>query len=279
VPLSRGASLLNSVVRADGVVRVPSHSEGVEEGESVEVELLRSKEEIENNLLIIGSHDIILDILADEINISHPDITISSAHVGSLAGLTALKRNLAHIAGTHLLDEPTGEYNVPYIKRLFGENQIALINLAYRQQGLIIERGNPKGIKSLKDLVEKNLTFINRQRGSGTRILLDYELNRLGIEPDDIVGYERELYTHLAVAAAVKSGAADAGLGILSVAKALGLDFVPVAEERYDIAIPMSFLELTQIKAILDLITRETFRQRVESLGGYVLRDAGKRMM
>jgi len=279
VPLSRGASLLNSVVRADGVVRVPSHSEGVEEGESVEVELLRSKEEIENNVLIIGSHDIILDILADEINISHPEITISSAHVGSLAGLTTLKRRLAHIAGTHLLDTTTGEYNVSYIKRLFGENQIALINLAYRQQGLIIERGNPKGIKSLKDLVEKNLTFINRQRGSGTRILLDYELNRLGIEPDDIVGYERELYTHLAVAAAVKSGAADAGLGILSVAKALGLDFVPVAEERYDIAIPMSFLELTQIKAILDLITRETFRQRVESLGGYVLRDAGKRMM
>ena len=279
VPSSRGASLLNSVVRADGIVRIPSASEGIEEGETVDAELLRTQEEIENNVLIIGSHDIILDILADEIKIVQPEVTISSGHVGSLAGLTALRRGLAHIAGTHLLDEATGEYNVPYIKRLFGENQIALINLAYRQQGLIIERGNPKGIKSLQDLAEKDLTFINRQRGSGTRILLDYELNRLGIKPDDIVGYERELYTHLAIAAAVKSGAADAGLGILSVAKALELDFVPVAEERYDIAIPVNFLELPQINAILDLITRETFQQRIESLGGYVLRDAGKRMI
>jgi len=279
VPLSRGASLLNSVVRADGIVRVPSASEGIEEGEIVEAELLRTKEEIENNVLVIGSHDIILDILADEIKIVQPAMTISSAHVGSLAGLTALRRGLAHVAGTHLLDEATGEYNAPYIKRLFGENQIALINLAYRQQGLIIEQGNPKGIKSLKDLAERDLTFINRQRGSGTRILLDYELKRLGVEPEDIVGYERELYTHLSVAAAVKSGAADAGLGILSVAKALNLDFVPVAEERYDIAIPVDFLELPQIKTILDLITRETFRRRVESLGGYVLKDAGKKMI
>ncbi|MFQ6043143.1 MAG: molybdopterin biosynthesis protein, partial [Candidatus Poribacteria bacterium] len=211
VPLSRGASLLNSVVRADGIVRIPSTSEGIEQGEEVETELLRSVDEIENNILIIGSHDIVLDMLADEIKISHPEITISSAHVGSLAGLTSLRRGEAHIAGTHLLDENTGEYNISYIRRFFPRDEVALINLTYRQQGLIVQKGNPHGIQSLSDLVEKGLTYINRQRGSGTRILLDYQLKQLGIEPDDIIGYERELYTHLAVGAAVASGAADAG--------------------------------------------------------------------
>ncbi|MBM3240568.1 molybdopterin biosynthesis protein [Candidatus Poribacteria bacterium] len=278
VPLSRGASLLNSVVRADGILRIPSTSEGIEQGEKVGVELLRPIEEIENNILIIGSHDIVLDMLADEIKISRPDITISSAHVGSLAGLTALKRGEAHIAGTHLLDETTGEYNISYIQRLFKKDEVALINLTYRQQGLIVQSGNPHGIQSLNDLAEKRLTYINRQRGSGTRILLDYQLKQLGIEPDDIIGYERELYTHLAVGAAVASGAADAGLGILSAARALNLDFVPIAEERYDLAIPTNFLQLPQLQVILELITQPHFRQRVEALGGYDMRDAGKRI-
>ena len=278
VPLSRGASLLNSVVRADGIVRIPSTSEGIEQGEKIESELLRPIGEIENNVLIIGSHDIVLDMLADEIKISRPDITISSAHVGSLAGLTALKRGEAHIAGTHLLDETTGEYNVSYIQRLFKKDEVALINLTYRQQGLIVQNGNPHDIQSLNDLAEKRLTYINRQRGSGTRILLDYQLKQLGIEPDDIIGYERELYTHLAVAAAVASGAADAGLGILSAAKALNLDFVPIAEERYDLAIPVKFLQMPQLQVILEIITQPHFRQRVEALGGYDMRDSGKKI-
>ncbi len=276
VPTARGASLLNSVVRADGIVRIPSNSEGIEQGEPVEATLLRPIEEIENTVLIIGSHDIILDILADEIKITHPEITISSAHVGSLAGLTALRRGEAHIAGTHLLDEATGEYNISYVQRLFPAGGVELINLAYRQQGLIVARSNPQKIQSLNDLTEKGLTFVNRQRGSGTRILLDYQLKQLGIAPDNIIGYERELYTHLTVASAVASGAADAGLGILSVAKALNLDFVPVAEERYDLAIPVNFLQMLQVQAILELITQPQFRQRVENLGGYDLRDAGK---
>lgn len=277
VPTARGASLLNSVVRADGIVRIPSNSEGIEQGEPVEAALLRPIEEIENTILIIGSHDIILDILADEIKITNPEITISSAHVGSLAGLTALRRGEAHIAGTHLLDEATGEYNLSYVQRLFPAGGMELINLAYRQQGLIVARSNPQKIQSLNDLTEKGLTFVNRQRGSGTRILLDYQLKQLGIAPDDIIGYERELYTHLTVASAVASGIADAGLGILSVAKALNLDFVPVAEERYDLAIPVNFLQMPQVQAILELITQPQFRQRVEALGGYDLREAGHR--
>lgn len=174
------------------------------------------------------------------------------------------------MAGTHLLDEETGEYNVPYVKRLFDE-EISLVNLTYRQQGLIVPKGNPKNIHSLEDLSEKEITFVNRQRGSGTRVLLDYKLNELGIEPEEIVGYDRELYTHLAVAVAVSSGAADIGLGIFSVAQALGLDFVPVAEEKYDLAIRSENLELPAIRKIIDLISSHAFKEQVEALGGYTI--------
>jgi len=276
VPLARGASLLTSVVRADGIVRIPATSEGVEAGETIPVELLKPVEEVENTVLIIGSHDITLDLLADEIKRRHPHITIASAHVGSLGGLTALKRGEAHLAGTHLLDEETGEYNVSYVRRLFPEGEIVLINLCYRQQGLIVPPGNPQGVESLKDVIDRRLTFINRQRGSGTRILLDFELKKRGLEASQVVGYEREVFTHLAVAAAVASGAADAGLGILAAAQALHLDFVPIAEERYDLALRKDFLELPRVQAVLELITTPEFRARVEALGGYDLRDVGR---
>ncbi len=279
IPLSRGASLLNSVVRADGIVRIPSHSEGIEQGESVTVERLCRENQIQNSLLAVGSHDILLDLIADEIRDSHPEISISSAHVGSLAGLTALKRGEAHIAGVHLLDEQTGEYNVSYVNRLFQPGEIALINLAYRQQGLIVLPGNPKNIQTLEDLRREDVVFINRQRGSGTRILLDYELKQCGIGIDQIRGYERELYTHLAVAAAVESGAADAGLGILAVARALGLDFIPVAEERYDLAMKVETLKRPQLVAALSLLQEPSFDSQVAELGGYDLRDTGTRFL
>lgn len=276
VPLARGASLLTSVVRADGIVRIPATSEGVEAGETVPVALLRPVAEIENTVLIIGSHDITLDLLADEVKRRHPEITLASAPVGSLGGLSALKRGEAHLAGTHLLDEETGEYNVSYVRRLFPEGGIVLINLCYRQQGLIVPPGNPQGLATLRDVIDRRLTFINRQRGSGTRILLDYELKRMGLEASQVVGYEREVFTHLAVAAAVASGAADAGLGILAAARALRLDFIPIAEERYDLALRRDFLELPRVQAVLELITTPEFRARVEALGGYDLRDVGE---
>lgn len=270
VPLGRGASLLNSIVRADGFVRIPSSSEGIEVGEDVLIELLKPKSKIENNVLITGSHDIVIELIADMIKVENPEISVVSSHIGSLGGLNALKRGECHIAGTHLLDEETGEYNVPYVKRLFDE-EISLVNLTYRQQGLIVPKGNPKNIHSLEDLSEKEITFVNRQRGSGTRVLLDYKLNELGIEPEEIVGYDRELYTHLAVAVAVSSGAADIGLGIFSVAQALGLDFVPVAEEKYDLAIRSENLELPAIRKIIDLISSHAFKEQVEALGGYTI--------
>jgi len=279
VPLARGASVLNSLVRADGIMRVPANSEGLVPGEFADVELMKSLQEIMNSVMIIGSHDITLDVLADEIKADCPHITISSAHVGSLGGLMALKKYEAHLAGTHLLDEETGDYNVSYIKKLLSDREIALINLVYRQQGLIVAKGNPKGISGLSDLVGKGLAYCNRQRGSGTRILLDYELKKLGLTTDDIIGYDREVYTHLTVASAVATGIADVGLGIFASAKALNLDFIPIAEERYDLVIPEEYLSLEGIKIILETITKDSFRERVQLLGGYDTRDIGKRII
>jgi putative molybdopterin biosynthesis protein len=278
VPLARGASVLNSLVRADGIMRVPANSEGIVPGEFADVELMKPLQEIMNSVMIIGSHDITLDVLADEIKADYPHITVSSAHVGSLGGLMALKKYETHLAGTHLLDEETGDYNVSYIKKLLSDRDIALINLVYRQQGLIVAKGNPKGISGLSDLVGKGLAYCNRQRGSGTRILLDYELKKLGLTTDEIIGYDREVYTHLTVASAVATGIADAGLGIFASAKALNLDFIPIAEERYDLAIPEEYLSLEGIKIILETIAKDSFRERVQSLGGYDTRDIGKKI-
>ncbi len=275
-PLARGASVLNSLVRADGIMRIPSNLEGLIPDEVVDVELMKPLEDIKNSVVIIGSHDITLDILADEIKKTHPEMNLSSAHVGSLGGLMALKRHEAHIAGTHLLDEETGEYNISYIKRLLPDRKIALINLVHRQQGLMVAPGNPKSIEGLADLGERNIAFCNRQRGSGTRILLDYRLRQLDIDPENITGYTREVYTHMAVASAVATEIADAGLGISAAAKALGLDFVPIVEERYDLAIPEEFLSIPSINILLEIIKSNAFRERVEALGGYDTRDMGK---
>jgi len=278
-PLARGASVLNSLVRADGIMRIPSNLEGLIPDEVVDVELMKPLEDIKNSVVIIGSHDITLDILADEIKRTHPEMNLSSAHVGSLGGLMALKRHEAHIAGTHLLDEETGEYNISYIKRLLPDRKIALINLVHRQQGLIVARGNPKDIKGLADLSERELAFCNRQRGSGTRILLDYQLKQLDIDSENITGYTREVYTHMAVASAIATEIADAGLGISAAAKALGLGFVPIVEERYDLAIPEKFLSTSNMNILLEIMTSNTFRERVEALGGYDTRDMGERIL
>ncbi len=189
----------------------------------------------------------------------------------------ALRRGEAHFAGTHLLDEQTGEYNIPYIERLLPDKRILLINLVYRQQGLLVKKGNPKGIRGFGDLVRDDITFINRQSGSGTRLLMDKQLKELGISPHLIKGYEREEYTHMAVASAVLTGLADTGLAIDSSAKALGLDFIPVANERYDLAIPGEFMETEKIRVLLEIIRHDDeFREIVESLGGYDTRDMGK---
>jgi len=277
-PISRGAGVIMSMVRADGMLRIPRLSEGYNAGDNVEVELLRPLAEVRETTVAIGSHDIALDVLANYLRKKYPQATLSSAHVGSLGGLTALKRKEAHLAGTHLLDEETGEYNVSYIERLLKGQPVVLVNLVYRQQGLMVARGNPKNIKGVEDLVREDVSYINRQRGAGTRILLDFKLKENSIDPTKIKGYRREEYTHMSVAAAVASGSADAGMGILAAARALDLDFIPVVEERYDLCIPGEYYETPYIQRLLEVIKMPEFRQEVESLGGYDLRDCGKIM-
>ncbi|MDP3112140.1 MAG: substrate-binding domain-containing protein, partial [Thermodesulfovibrionales bacterium] len=276
-PVSRGAGVLMSLVRADGFVRIPAMSEGIGAGTEVNVEILRTKDEIENNIVCIGSHDNALDLLANSLKKKYPKLSLSSAHVGSMGGLMALKKGEAHIAGTHLLDEETGEYNVSYIKRLLSDKKVILINLVYREQGLLVPKGNPKNIKGFNDLTREDVVFINRQLGAGTRLLTDKHLKELGINPKDVKGYEREEYTHMGVASAVLTGIADTGLAILASARALGLDFIPVAKERYDLAIPADFYNTEMIQCLLEIVMDDdAFRNMVLGLGGYDVSDMGK---
>ncbi len=235
--------------------------------------------QIIQSLLAVGSHDLLLDLLDDFLRRRRPGAGLSSAHVGSLAGLTALRRGECHLAGTHLIDEETGEYNVTWLRRFFAEGGAALVHLARREQGLIVPAGNPKGLTGLADLARPDVLFINRQRGSGTRQLLDYLMRRDGLDSEAVPGYHREVYTHLAVAAAVKSGGADAGLGILAAARALGLDFLPVASEQYDLAIRPDALALPRMQALLAVLTDPEFRNEVAALGGYDVSAAGHRLL
>lgn len=276
-PVTRGAGALMSLVRADGVIRVPAQSEGIAAGHAVTVELLRAAREIENTIVCIGSHDNALDVLGNYLKKKHPEYSLSSAHVGSMGGLLALKRGEAHLAGTHLLDEVTGEYNVSAIKKYIPDKKIVLVNLVYRTQGFIVPKGNPKGIKGFADLCRKDVVFVNRQAGAGTRLLTDLYLKKLHIDPNTVNGYYHEEFTHMAVAAAVLSAAADTGLAVLSAAQALGLDFVPVARERYDLAVPREFYNLPMMQALIGIIREDKeFRERIISMGGYEVSEMGR---
>jgi putative molybdopterin biosynthesis protein len=272
-PLSGGAGVISSLVKADGIVVIPRFSEGYLAGAEVNVELLCEPRKVANTILAIGSHDMTLDLLADHLRRRHPQLTLASAHVGSLGGLMALQRGEAHLAGSHLLDEASGEYNIDYIQRLLTNQGIDVVLLGFvkRVQGLIVPKGNPKELESLQDLLRPNVVFINRQRGAGTRVLLDYELKKRNLNPRSIQGYERQEYTHLAVAAAIKSGAADCGLGILAAARALDLDFIPLFHERYDLVIPTQHYESDLLVPLLALIGEpgSSFAQTVLAMGGY----------
>ena len=278
-PLARGAGAAMSLVRADGFCVIPLRSEGVEAGDTVQVELYRPMEEVCHTAVAIGSHDLILDLIADMMPDMYPGEFLSSTHVGSMGGLMALKRGECHIVPTHLLDEATGEYNVPILKSMFGSG-IVLVKGVGRTQGIMVKKGNPLGIKGLEDLAVKegkpHVRFVNRQRGAGTRVLFDYLLKKLGIDPEDIDGYEREATTHMAVAAAVASDSCDAGLGILSAAKAMDLDFITLADEEYDFAIPEEHMDLPHVQAFLSVLRSEEFRERTEALGGYTFARTGE---
>jgi putative molybdopterin biosynthesis protein len=273
-PLPRGAGSITTLTRADGILRIPSSQEGVDQASRVQVELLRNIGEIEHTLVIIGSHDLTLDILADEL--IERNVFLSSSNVGSLGGLLALKNGTSHMATSHLLDTETGVYNWSYIRRYIPDIPVKVIHGVMREQGFIVPKGNPKSIKDFQDLLREDVTFINRQAGAGTRVLLDYHLERLGLDAADIKGYETEEYTHTSVAVAVLSGVADVGMGVLAAARALDLDFVPVAVEQYDFVIPMEHMEDEKVLKLIDVIRSERFKNRVNDLGGYGVEKTGK---
>jgi len=279
-PLPRSAGSITTLTRAEGIMRIGPLSEGVTQDELINAELLVSDEELLNTIVVIGSHDITIDILADEIRQgTGKNIRISSGNVGSLGGLMAIRKGICHFAGTHLLDTQTGEYNVSYIKRYLKGIGVSLFRLVLREQGLIIQKNNPKGIKGIADLTRDDITFINRQAGSGTRILFDYNIARLGIRPESIKGYDQEEFNHMSVAVDVLSGAADCGIGIYAAAKALDLNFIPTDREQYDLVIPTAILNDPNIRAALDTIRSPGFRDRVESLGGYDPSRSGELLM
>lgn len=275
-PLGGGAGVITSLARADGLLLIPRFSEGLAAGSQVTVRLYRRPADIQRTIVAIGSHDLILDLLAQYLAAGEPLRRLSSANVGSLGGLLALRREEAHLAGCHLLDPESGEYNVSYVRRYLPGREIVLVTLAGREQGWIVPAGNPKSLQGWADAARPDVTFVNRQRGAGTRVLLDYELGKLGIGPEFVRGYEREEYTHLAVAAAVASGAADAGLGIRAAARALHLDFVPLAQERYDLAIPREHYESELLRPLLDLLNDADFRAAVAATPGYDVSEMGQ---
>jgi len=275
-PISRGAGVITSLVRADGIVRIPRFSEGEEAGAAVSVHLYRTPAEIARTVVAIGSHDLTLDLLAQFLAAKGEGWRLTSANVGSLGGLVALRRGEAHLAGSHLLDAETGDYNVRYVRRYLPDEDVVLITLVGREQGWIVPPGNPKQVKAWEDAASPNVHIINRQRGAGTRVLLDYELGQRGIEPEQVQGYQREEYTHLAVAAAIASGTADAGLGIRAAARALDLDFVPLAHERYDLVIPRAHYESDLLEPLLTLLHDDEFRAAVAALPGYDVAPMGQ---
>ena len=277
-PLPRGAGVLTSLVRADGLLVVPAGLEGHHPGEEVDVALLRGLTEIERTIVAVGSHDLVLDLAASQLRARDPDITLASSNVGSLGGLVALRDGLCHLAGSHLLDPQTGEYTLPYVDRVLGGRDTAVVRLLHRDQGLIVAPGNPLGLGGLDDLTRSNLRYVNRQRGAGTRVLLDHELAQRGIAPEQVSGYAREEHTHLSVAAAVAAGRADCGLGVLAAARAFDLDFVPVAREPYDLVMAAETLSHPILAPLWTLMEDPAFRAAVAGLGGYSTAEMGRRI-
>ena len=275
-PIGRGAGVITTMVKADGVLRIPSQDEGLNAGVEADVELLRPLDEVDHTILFTGSNDLSIGVLDDQLRAQATGLKISASNVGSLGGLVALKRGEAHVVGTHLLDPATGAYNLPDLKKQKLLSTSVVMTLVVREQGLIVPKRNPKRIKTLADLTRPDVRFINRQPGAGTRVLLDYKLSKLGISHERITGYEREETTHMAVAAAVASGLADAGLGVRSAAAALGLGFVPVEREEYDLVFHRDFFESEMGQHLVAVIRSAAFKRAVERLDGYDTTSTGR---
>ena len=233
------------------------------------------KVESKSIIHIVGSNDLALELLVNRLKQSNPQITVQITAAGSLGGLLAIQGGTADMAGIHLLDEETGEYNYPYIKHILVGIEVAVVHLADRIQGFMLAKGNPKNINKLEDLNRSDINFVNRQKGSGTRVWLDYKLRELGIQPNSINGYKRELDTHLAVAMTISRGQADAGLGIQAAANSCNLDFIPLTKERFDLVIPIDKYKSRLFAPLLEIIKSQDFKQVVNEMGGYDISQTG----
>ncbi len=274
VPLNRGAGVVSSFIKADGIIEVPQNVEGYDAGEAVDLWLLKDPREIGQALVVTGSHDPMIDEIADLMKLSWPASRVSSSHVGSMGGIMAVKRGEAHLGGIHLLDEASGTYNIPFLKKYFPGGKVILMRGVLRSQGLMVKAGNPKSIHGIQDL--QGLSYVNRQKGSGTRILLDYLLKKENVESATLQGYQREEITHTAVAAAIAAGTADAGLGIYSAAKIYALQFVPLWQERYDLLVLEDAMQLEAMQQFREVLAGPALKERLEKLGGYLVENPGE---
>lgn len=269
VPLNRGAGVVTSFVKADGIIDVPQDCEGYEAGDKISVTLKKPLQELKNTLTIIGSHDPIIDEITDILKRHYTDSVVSSSHVGSMGAIMALKRGEAHLGAIHLLDTKTGEYNKSYIETHFPNGGVKLVKGVKRVQGIMVAKGNPKNIESFADMKRSDISYVNRQKGAGTRILCDHLCEIMGIKPSEIYGYEREEFTHTSVAAQIATGTADAGLGIYSAAQTYDLDFIPVCNEEYDFLISESAYDTEKVQRFLEVLRSDELKERLENLGGY----------
>ena len=275
-PLSRGSGVVSSFMKADGIVEVPQGLEGYEAGSEVNVRLLSPVEKLRNTVVVIGSHDPLLDELGDMLHVADKDVFMSSSHVGSMGGIMAIRRGETHAAGCHLLDTATGGYNISFIKKYFPKGGVKLIRCVGRQQGLMVAKGNPLHIEKFADIARKGLRYVNRQKGSGTRILTDYLCQQDQLDVDAIYGYDREELTHNSVAVQIASGSADAGMGIYSAAKLYDLDFIPICIEEYDLLIPDHACDTPQVQQLIATMKSEAFKEKILALGGYTVENPGE---
>ncbi len=275
-PLSRGSGVVSSFMKADGILEVPQGVEGYEAGSEVEVRLLCRADKLENTLVVIGSHDPLLDELADMMHVENGDVYMSSAHVGSMGGIMAVRRGEAHAAGCHLLDTATGQYNLAFIRKYFPKGGVKLIRCVGRQQGMMVAKGNPLNIRKFADIAREGVRYVNRQKGSGTRILTDYLCKQESLDTAAIYGYDREELTHTSVAAQIVSGSADAGMGIYSAAKLYDLDFIPICIEEYDLIIPDHAWDTPMVQQMIATLKSEAFQEKILALGGYTIENPGE---
>jgi len=251
--------------------------EWIESNAKIGLEKARQKtRRIEGALLASGSNDPILDMLQTYMKKSYPDFYIFSANTGSTDGLKALNMGYTDIAWSHLFDPKSGEYNIPFLSIYLPNVKPVVVNLFSRDLGFVVAPKNPCHIRGFEDLTQKRVRFINRQKGSGTRVLLDYHLKRLKISSSEIQGYEREIYTHFEVGLSILSKEADVGIATIAVSKLLGLPFIPITRERFDMILDQSTFFGKGIQAFIEILNSEGFRNRVEGLGSYDFKNSGK---